>query len=141
MCEVGSALGVGTASRVEPYAVPMVPDVDEPVLAESEEDPDRWKDEFGRTWLRCGLFLGRWYLLGTGLDVDLVWEEPIHILSRKPVSETQQQQLKFPIESSPFCCVTFCETSCGRPIVLHTPRAPRGGEQSDASVYTCGMHG
>ena len=48
----------------------MIPDEDEPVLAESEEeeDPDRWKDEFGCTWLRSELFPGRWYLLGAGLE-------------------------------------------------------------------------
>ena len=57
----------------------MVPEEDEPVLAESEEeeDPDRWKDEHGRTWLRSELFPGRWYLLGTGLDVDIIWEEAV----------------------------------------------------------------
>ena len=58
--------------------MPMIPDEDELVLAESEEeeeDPDRWKDEFGRTWLRSDLFPGRWYLLGTCLDVDIIWEE------------------------------------------------------------------
>ena len=84
-CEVGSKLGVGTAPRVEPIhtrracAVPMFPELEEPVLAESveeEEDPDRWKDEFGRTWLRSELFSWRWYLLGIGLDVDIIWEEP-----------------------------------------------------------------
>ena len=32
-------------------------------------------DEFGRMWLRSELFPAR-YLLGTGLDVDIVWEEP-----------------------------------------------------------------
>ena len=51
------------------------------------------------------------------------------------------QQHKFPLESSPICCVTFCETSCGRPIVLHTPLEPRGGEESDHSLLTSGMHG
>ena len=43
--------------------------------------------------------------------------------------QRQQQQYKFPLESSPFCCVTFCEISCGRPI-LHTPRMPPGGAES-----------
>ena len=59
--------------------MPMVPDEAAPVLevdSEEEEDPDRWKDEFGRTWLRSELFPGRWYLFGTGLDVDIIWEEP-----------------------------------------------------------------
>ena len=40
-----------------------------------EEDPDRWVDEFGRKWLRLELFSARWYLLGTGLDVDIIWED------------------------------------------------------------------
>ena len=44
--------------------------------ASKEEDPDRWRDEYGRTWLRSALYLGRWYLLGTSLDVDVIWEEP-----------------------------------------------------------------
>ena len=57
------------------HAVPMVPEVEEPVLAESEEeDPDRWKDEFARTRTRSELFPTRWYLHSTGLDVDLIWE-------------------------------------------------------------------
>ena len=57
--------------------MPTVPEVNEPVLAESEEeDPDRWKDESGRTWLRSEPFPGRWYLRGSGLDVDVIWEEP-----------------------------------------------------------------
>ena len=44
--------------------------------SEEEEDPDRWVDEFGRKWLRSELFPGRWNLLSTGLDVDIIWEEP-----------------------------------------------------------------
>ena len=57
------------------YVVPMVPEVYEPVLEvdSEEEDPDQWKDEF--SWLRSELFPGRWYLLGTGLDVNIIWEE------------------------------------------------------------------
>ena len=60
------------------YAVPMVPEQEEPVLAESEEeeDPNSWRDEFGRLWMRSALNPRRWYLLGTGLDVDIIWEEP-----------------------------------------------------------------
>ena len=41
-----------------------------------EEDPDRWRDEFGRLRMRSALYPAKWYLLGTGLDVDIVWEEP-----------------------------------------------------------------
>ena len=61
-----------------PWRQFAVPEEDGPVLeAESEEeDPDRWVDEFGRKWWRSELFPGRWYLLGTGLDVDIIWEEP-----------------------------------------------------------------
>ena len=58
--------------------MPKVPGDDDPVLeaeSEEEEDPDRWVDEFGRTWLGSELFPGTWYLLGTGLDVDITWEE------------------------------------------------------------------
>ena len=41
-----------------------------------EEDPDRWIDEHGRTWWRSCAVLGRWYVLGTGRDVDIFWDEP-----------------------------------------------------------------
>ena len=60
------------------YAVPMVLEVAAPVLeVESEgEDPDRWRDELGRLWMRSALNPRKWYLLGTGLDVDSIWEEP-----------------------------------------------------------------
>ena len=43
---------------------------------EEEEDPDRWIDEHGRTWWRSCAVPGRWYLLGTGMDVDIFWDEP-----------------------------------------------------------------
>ena len=43
---------------------------------EEEEDPDRWTDEHGRTWWRSCALLERWYLLGTGMDVDIFWDEP-----------------------------------------------------------------
>ena len=57
-------------------AVPMVPEVAAPVLeVDSEgEDPDCWRDEFGRLWMRSALNPRN--LLGTGLDVDIIWEEP-----------------------------------------------------------------
>ena len=71
--EVGFALGVGTAPPV-----PMVPEVAAPVLEvdSEDEDPDRWRDELGRLWMWSALNPRKWYLLGTGLDVDIVWEEP-----------------------------------------------------------------
>ena len=60
------------------YAVPMVPEVAAPVLEgdSEDEDPDRWRDELGRLWMRSALDPRKWYLLGTGLDVDNIWEEP-----------------------------------------------------------------
>ena len=60
------------------YAVPMVPEVAAPVLEvdSEDEDPDRWRDKLGRLWMRSALNPRKWYLLGTGLDVDIVWEEP-----------------------------------------------------------------
>ena len=40
-----------------------------------DEDPDLWRDEFGCMWMRSALNPRKWYLLGTGLDVDIIWEE------------------------------------------------------------------
>ena len=42
---------------------------------EEEEDPDRWIDEYGRTCWRSCAVPGRWCLLGTGMDVDIFWDE------------------------------------------------------------------
>ena len=58
---------------------PSFPEEEEPVIgggSEEEEDPDSWRDEFGRLWMRSAHYPGRWYLLGIGLDVDIIWEEP-----------------------------------------------------------------
>ena len=44
-------------------------------VVSEDEDPDRWRDELGRLWMRSALIPRKWYLLGTGLDVDIIWEE------------------------------------------------------------------
>ena len=60
------------------YAVLVAPEVAAPVLdVDSEdEDLDRWRDELGRLWMRSAVNPRKWYLLGTGRDVDIIWEEP-----------------------------------------------------------------
>ena len=60
------------------YAVPMVSEVAAPVLEvdSEDEDPNRWRDELGRLWVRSLHNPRKWYLLGTGLDVAPSWEEP-----------------------------------------------------------------
>ena len=60
------------------YAVPMVPGEDESVTeseSEVEEDCDLWVDEAWRQWMRTAAFPGRWYLLGTGFDGSIWWDE------------------------------------------------------------------
>ena len=54
----------------------MLPEVAAPVLEvdSEDEDPDRWRDELVR--MRSVLNPRKWYLLGTGLDVNIIWEEP-----------------------------------------------------------------
>ena len=57
----------------------MVPEDDESAMgseSEVEEDCDLWVDGAGRQWMRTALNPRKWYLLGTGLDVDIIWEEP-----------------------------------------------------------------
>ena len=58
--------------------MPMVPEVAAPVLEvdSEDEDPDRWRDELGRLWMRSAVNPRKWYLLGTGLDEDIIWMEP-----------------------------------------------------------------
>ena len=82
-CEVGSHSGSELLPESSPsngraFAVPMVPEVAAPVLEvdSEDEDPDRWRDELGRLWMRSALNPQKWYLLGTGLDVNIIWEEP-----------------------------------------------------------------
>ena len=61
------------------HAVPMVPEEDVSVTeseSEVEEDCDLWLDEAGRQWMRTAAFPGRWYLLGTGFDGSIWWDEP-----------------------------------------------------------------
>ena len=58
------------------YAVPMVPKDDESATeseSEVEKDCDLW---VGRQWMRTAAFPGRWYLLGTGFDGSIWWDEP-----------------------------------------------------------------
>ena len=44
--------------------------------SEVEEDCDLWVDGAGRQWMRTAAFPGRWYLLGTGFDGSIWWDEP-----------------------------------------------------------------
>ena len=41
-----------------------------------EEDCDLWVDEAWRQRMRTAAFPGRWYLLGTGFDGSIWWDEP-----------------------------------------------------------------
>ena len=50
--------------------MPVVPEEDESV---TESD---WVGEAGRQWMRTAAFPGRWYLLGTGFDGSIWWDEP-----------------------------------------------------------------
>ena len=81
---LGSRSGSELPSKSSPstwrtYAVPMVPDDDESATeseSEVEEDGDLWVDGAGRQWMRTADFPGRWYLLGTGFDGSIWWDEP-----------------------------------------------------------------
>ena len=75
---VSELLSESSPSTRRAYAVPIAPEVAAPVLEvdSEDEDPDRWRDEHGRLWMRSVLNPRKWYLLGTGLDVRITWEEP-----------------------------------------------------------------
>ena len=61
------------------YAVPMVPEDDEPATeseSEVEKDCDFWVDGAGLQFMRTAAFPARWYLLGTGFDGSVWLDEP-----------------------------------------------------------------
>ena len=54
---------------------PAACELEDVVSEESEEeDPDRWFDERGREWWNFGDVPGRWYLLGSKMEI--FWDEP-----------------------------------------------------------------
>ena len=67
-----------SSSTLSAHQMALAESSDESLLQESEEeeeDPDLWVDEAGRRWMRTAARPGRWYLLGTGMNVGTFWDE------------------------------------------------------------------
>ena len=77
VCREGSSAGVATHTS---SWTPAASESGESLSEEEEEDPDVWIDEHGRTWWRSCAVPRRWFLLGTGMDVDIFWDEPVGFL-------------------------------------------------------------